>query len=129
MADAERAIDVLGRLKTMGVESSVDDFGTGYASLGYLKRLPVGELKIDRAFVHQMAVDARDAAIVRSTVALAHDLGLTVVAEGVEDGVTWRMLARIGCDAGQGYYLSRPLAAEPFADWLRGRDREVPFAA
>ncbi|HEY0583324.1 MAG TPA: EAL domain-containing protein, partial [Chloroflexota bacterium] len=85
MADATRALDVLGRLRVMGVGISIDDFGTGYSSLAYLKRLPVHELKIDKSFVANLAHDDNDAAIVRSTVGLAHDLGLTVVAEGVED--------------------------------------------
>jgi EAL domain-containing protein (putative c-di-GMP-specific phosphodiesterase class I) len=119
MADADRAIDVLGRLRAMGVQISIDDFGTGYSSLSYLKRLPVDEIKIDRTFVQQMAHDLRDVAIVRSTIALAHDLGLIVVAEGVEDSATWDLLVRHGCDHVQGYYLSRALPAQALTDWLR----------
>jgi diguanylate cyclase (GGDEF)-like protein len=121
MADAERAIDVLGRLRAMGVQLAIDDFGTGYSSLSYLKRLPVDELKIDRSFVRQMSSDQRDVAIVRSTIGLAHDLGLTVVAEGVEDLATWDMLARLSCDVVQGYYLARPLPAAAVAAWLQDR--------
>jgi EAL domain-containing protein (putative c-di-GMP-specific phosphodiesterase class I) len=119
MADAERAIDVLGRLRAMGVQISIDDFGTGYSSLSYLKRLPVDEIKIDRSFVQQMSADRRDLAIVRSTIGLAHDLGLSVVAEGVEDRETWELLADHGCDLVQGYYLSRPIPAEALTEWLQ----------
>jgi EAL domain-containing protein (putative c-di-GMP-specific phosphodiesterase class I) len=103
----------------MGVQISIDDFGTGYSSLSYLKRLPVDEIKVDRSFVQQMAHDPRDMAIVRSTIALAHDLGLSVVAEGVEDRATWDLLVRHGCDQVQGYYLSRALPADALTDWLR----------
>ncbi len=90
---------------------AVDDFGTGYASLGYLKRLPVDELKIDKSFVAGMGLDPKDLAIVRSTIGLGHELGLEVVAEGVEDGATWDLLARAGCDLVQGYYISQPVPA------------------
>ena len=118
MADAERAMDVLGRLRAMGVGISIDDFGTGYSSLAYLKRLPVDELKIDKSFVAHIASDDNDAAIVRSTIGLAHDLGLAVVAEGIEDEVTWDYLAGLGCDVAQGYFISRPLPVAAFGDWL-----------
>jgi len=119
MADAERALEVLTRLTALGVGLSVDDFGTGYSSLAYLKRLPVDEVKIDRSFVRDLATDEADAAIVHSTVGLGRSLGLQVVAEGVEDRATWDLLARMGCDVAQGYYLSRPLPAAAVADWLR----------
>jgi EAL domain-containing protein (putative c-di-GMP-specific phosphodiesterase class I) len=95
----------------MGVRLSIDDFGTGYSSLVHLKQLPVDELKIDRAFVRQLATDDNDAAIVRSTIALAHDLGLAVVAEGVEEPRACELLAAYGCDVAQGYYISRPVPA------------------
>jgi EAL domain-containing protein (putative c-di-GMP-specific phosphodiesterase class I) len=121
MTDADRAIDVLTRLRGLGVRVSVDDFGTGYSSLAYLKRLPVDELKIDRAFVQHIATDETDVAIVRSTIGLAHDLGLTVVAEGIEDSASWDMLAQLGCDVVQGFYLSPPLTAEALIVWLRRR--------
>jgi diguanylate cyclase (GGDEF)-like protein len=128
MADAERAIEVLGRLRSMGVRISVDDFGTGYSSLSYLKRLPVDELKIDRSFIRQIASDENDVAIVRSTIGLAHDLGLTVVAEGIEDRQSWDVLARLGCDVVQGHYVSRPLTADALVEWLR-RTPETEQAA
>jgi EAL domain-containing protein (putative c-di-GMP-specific phosphodiesterase class I) len=118
MADAARAMEVLERLRSMGVGVSIDDFGTGYSSLAYLKRLPVHELKLDKSFVAHMASDGNDAAIVRSTVGLAHDLGLSVVAEGVEDEQTWDLLARLGCDIAQGYFISRPLPPRGLREWL-----------
>jgi EAL domain-containing protein (putative c-di-GMP-specific phosphodiesterase class I) len=118
MADAARAMEVLTGLRAMGVSISIDDFGTGYSSLAYLKRLPVHELKIDKSFVAHMASDDSDAAIVRSTIGLAHDLGLSVVAEGVEDQQTWDLLAALGCDVAQGYYISRPLPALVLGEWL-----------
>jgi diguanylate cyclase (GGDEF)-like protein len=127
MADAARAMDVLGRLRGMGVGVSIDDFGTGYSSLAYLKRLPVHELKIDKSFVAHMASDENDAAIVRSTVGLAHDLGLQVVAEGVEDQQTWDLLAEVGCDVAQGYFISRPLPPLVLGEWLDSANREPRY--
>ncbi|MCF6745150.1 bifunctional diguanylate cyclase/phosphodiesterase [Blastococcus sp. KM273128] len=109
MKDPGRALEVLHRLRDLGVELSVDDYGTGHASLAYLTRLPVGTLKIDRSFVQTMELDAADRTIVRSTVDLAHSLGLQVVAEGVETRATWEELARLGCDSAQGYWLARPM--------------------
>jgi diguanylate cyclase (GGDEF)-like protein len=118
MADAARAMEVLTRLRQMGVGISIDDFGTGYSSLAYLKRLPVDELKIDKSFVLHMAHDENDHAIVRSTIGLAHDLGLSVVAEGVEDEAAWELLTALGCDVAQGYFVSRPLPANELRRWL-----------
>ena len=118
MADPARTIGVLGRLSSLGISISIDDFGTGYSSLGYLKRLPATEVKIDRSFVSGMLANPSDDAIVRSTVDLAHNLGLRSVAEGIEDPETWERLARIGCDAGQGYFLSAPLPSEALLPWL-----------
>jgi diguanylate cyclase (GGDEF)-like protein len=124
MADPVRARAVLERLSQMGVGLAVDDFGIGHSSLAYLKRLPVDELKIDRAFVAGMAVDRSDAAIVRSTIAIARDLGLRTVAEGVEDQECWDQLAMMGCDLGQGYLLARPMAARELERWLRARSAQ-----
>ena len=118
MADAHRTLEVLGRLRSLGIEIAVDDFGTGYSSLAYLGRLPVNELKIDRSFVGEIQTNAPNAAIVRSTITLGHDLGLRVVAEGVEDEATWRFLQRVGCDSVQGYWISRPLSAAALVEWL-----------
>ncbi len=120
MADVDRAGEVLAELVALGVRVSVDDYGTGYSSLAYLKRLPVDELKIDRTFVRDLGDDEADAAIVRSTVALGHALGLRVVAEGVEDEEAWDLLAEMGCDLAQGYYVCRPLPGPKLRRWLRG---------
>ena len=120
MADPRRAELTIARLAEAGFSVSIDDFGAGYTSLAHLKHLPVQQLKIDRSFVSSMQVDRSDALIVRSVVELGHNLGLTTVAEGVEDGATWDQLAALGCDVGQGYYLSRPLPAEQLEAWFTG---------
>jgi diguanylate cyclase (GGDEF)-like protein len=131
MADPARAEATLTRLSRIGLTLSVDDFGTGYSSLASLKRLPVDVIKIDKSFVMEMAVDASDAAIVRSTIDLAHNLGLRVVAEGVESEDAWRHLEALGCDFAQGYYLSRPLPADAATRMIRerGTGREVAAPA
>ena len=118
MSDPERSLVIVGRLSELGVRLSVDDFGTGYSSLANLKRLPIDELKIDRSFVSPMMQYESDLIIVRSTINLGHDLGLTVIAEGVEDELTLKRLATLGCDLAQGYHLSRPLAPDAFAAWV-----------
>ena len=120
MADPQRALNVLERLHGMGLRLSVDDFGIGYSSLAYLKKLPVSELKIDMSFIRNMDNDKDDETIVRSTVDLGHNMGLKVVAEGVETEAIWNMLREMGCDVAQGYYLSRPLAADALVQWIRG---------
>lgn len=119
MADPARAMDCLTQLNQMGLRLSVDDFGTGYSSLAYLKRLPVHELKIDQAFVQGLMKDRKDAAIVRAAIDLGHGMGLTQVAEGVEDQQTWHGLIALGCDMVQGSFLSMPLPAADLARWLR----------
>ncbi|WP_051318906.1 putative bifunctional diguanylate cyclase/phosphodiesterase [Chitinimonas koreensis] len=117
MEEPQRARDVLDKLRALGVRIAIDDYGTGYSSLAYLRRLPVTELKIDRAFVLELAHNPRDALIVRSTVELGRGLGLTVVAEGVEDAPTVALLAEMGCDRVQGYVFARPMAVAAFDAW------------
>jgi diguanylate cyclase (GGDEF)-like protein len=117
MDDPQRAESVLARLHAMGLPLSIDDFGTGYSSLAYLKRLPVKELKIDRSFVMHLDREDGDHKIVRSTIDLAHTLGLEVVAEGVENLAIWQVLRGLGCDLAQGYFVSRPLPADQFEAW------------
>lgn len=125
MHDPECSLDILTKLNKMGVGLSVDDFGTGYSSLSYLKRLPVQQLKIDRAFVSDMIDDTDDAMIVRSTVDLAHNLGLNTVAEGVENEATLKTLETMGCDLAQGYLISRPLSHDDFLSYLRAGEWSV----
>jgi diguanylate cyclase (GGDEF)-like protein len=117
MEDPQRALQTLQRLHDMGLRLSIDDFGTGYSSLAYLKRLPVHELKIDRSFVMNMERDLDDAKIVRSTIDLAHNLGLYVVAEGVETLKALKLLGGLLCDEAQGYLIARPMPAEEFSAW------------
>jgi len=118
MDDPQRALGTLERLHQMGLKLSIDDFGTGYSSLAYLKRLPVDELKIDKSFVMNMENDVQDAKIVRSTIDLAHNLGLSVVAEGLESAQSWKILAGLACDEAQGYFIAKPMPAHDFLTWL-----------
>jgi diguanylate cyclase (GGDEF)-like protein len=130
MDDPKRALGTLEALSARGFKLSIDDFGTGYSSLAYLRRLPVDELKIDRSFVQGMQHNAEDAKIVRSTIDLAHNLGLSVVAEGVEHAADLDMLAGLGCDEGQGYHLSRPLPLAEFQTWAaRWQTQPAPVAS
>ena len=126
IADPVHALQVLEQLNAQGVQLSIDDFGTGYSSMAYLKILPVHELKVDRSFVSHMTTNNRDAVIVRSTVELGRNLGLRVVAEGVEDGDTCQALDAVGCDAIQGYYISRPVTAEHLEEWLNQHQAAEP---
>jgi diguanylate cyclase (GGDEF)-like protein len=121
MADPRRAMGILERLRALGVRLSLDDFGTGHSSLSYLKRLPLDEVKIDRSFVMNMIEDDNDAAIVRTTIDLARNLGLEVVAEGVESQQIMNDLSALSCDVAQGFFLSRPLPAAELDGWLAAR--------
>jgi diguanylate cyclase (GGDEF)-like protein len=121
MSDPLRARAVVDRLSEIGVVLAIDDFGTGYSSLAYLKRLPIDELKVDRSFVSDMLTDENDAVIVRSTIELGHNLGLSVVAEGVESFDQWAELASLGCDVAQGYFLSPAVPARELKEWVQTR--------
>jgi len=123
MIDAERSLEVLTRLSTLGIRLSVDDFGTGYSSLSYLSRLPVNELKIDKSFVMNMENNSNDLIIVQTTIDLGHNLGLEVVAEGTENASDILRLQQLNCDKAQGYYFTKPLSAKEFKNW-----REKNFA-
>ena len=118
MKDPVHAKQILTRLRDMGIKISVDDFGTGYSSLAYLSKLPVNQIKIDKSFVLKMTSDESAAAIVRSTIDLGHELGLHVVAEGVENQEILEQLTALGCDSAQGYHISRPMSAAELATWL-----------
>ncbi|MBD8826082.1 EAL domain-containing protein [Pseudomonas sp. CFBP 13602] len=119
MREPEKALKVLNSLRDCGISLSVDDFGTGYSSLAHLKRLPVQELKIDQSFVRNLDETSEDAVIVRSTIEMSHNLGLKVVAEGVEYEHSLRLLERWNCDTAQGYLISRPLTAVAFEAWMQ----------
>jgi EAL domain-containing protein (putative c-di-GMP-specific phosphodiesterase class I) len=120
MSDVQKSLPILSQLADVGVLLSVDDFGTGYSSLAYLRRLPVQEVKIDKSFVLTMCTDVNGAVIVQTIIALGHQLGLRVVAEGVEDAPTLSRLGDMGCDVMQGYLASRPVPPDHFGAWLAG---------
>jgi EAL domain-containing protein (putative c-di-GMP-specific phosphodiesterase class I) len=126
LSDPVRTKRVLDKLDAMGVALSIDDFGTGYSSLAYLSQLPVNEIKIDRSFVLNMTRSDNDAVIVRSTIDLARNLGLQVVAEGVETEQAWDQLNELGCTLAQGYYLSQPMPAADLTKWLQCRPQQMP---
>lgn len=117
--DPNRAMEILNRLADMGAHISIDDFGTGYSSLAYLKKMPASEVKIDKSFVMDMLNNENDAAIVRATIDLAHNLGMQVVAEGVENRETADRLRELGCDLLQGYYFSKPIASNDLIEWIK----------
>jgi len=126
MADAEHTFAVLGELQRMGIRLSIDDFGTGYSSLAYLQRLPVDDIKVDRSFVLNMLKNSSDEAIVRSTIELAHNLGLRAIAEGVEDQATLDRLRALGCDRAQGFYMGLPMPLADLGPWLSTSEWGVP---
>lgn len=117
MEDPQAVIETLARLRDLGIDLMVDDYGTGYSSLRYLQQMPVTGIKIDQSFVRRMLTDADSAAIVRSTIELCHALKMQAIAEGVEDEPVWRALSGLGCDAAQGYYVGRPLPVGEFKAW------------
>ena len=119
MTEPISAIDNIRKLDNIGVQVSIDDFGTGYSSMAYLQKLLVAKIKIDKSFVIDMDKDQKDDVIVRSTIELAHNLGLKAVAEGVESAEVWERLKAMGCDSAQGYYMSKPLTPEKFAEWMQ----------
>ena len=121
MSDVNRTVESLEALAHAGISVSVDDFGTGYSSLTHLRQLPLREVKVDKSFVINMTTDPGDAAIVRSVIDLARNLGLEVVAEGVETAEAWDTLTTWGCDRVQGYYLAKPLPPEEMTAWLMDR--------
>ncbi|TNM61543.1 bifunctional diguanylate cyclase/phosphodiesterase [Streptomyces sp. NP160] len=123
VSDAAHGLEVAAQLVERGIELSIDDYGTGYSSLAHLNHLPARELKLDRAFTRRLLEDQRTATIVRATIDLAHDLGMRLVAEGVEDDATLQAITAIGCDVTQGYWHSRPLPASELTSWLHQRSR------
>jgi diguanylate cyclase (GGDEF)-like protein len=129
MEDPAHAQKVLDRLSALGLKLSIDDYGTGYSSLSYIMKLPVQELKIDQSFIRNMVGNDDLSTIVRSTIELGHNLGLMVVAEGVEDAAAWKMLQALGCDDAQGYYMSRPLDAVALVHWVKAREGIVRTSA
>jgi len=122
MEDPKQALSVLNRLKTKGIKLAIDDYGTGYSSLSQLKIMPVDELKIDLSFVLKLDESTEDQAIVQSTIDMGHKLGLTIVAEGVENRASWELLEEYGCDKLQGYYISKPQSSVDFIDWFKSYD-------
>jgi len=129
MANPARALDVLNRLNRMGVTLSIDDFGIGYSSLNYLKSLPIDVLKIDKSFVLNMSASPADEMIVRSTIELARNLSLRVVAEGIESHATYVALKAFGCEVGQGFHLGRPGPPEDVAWAPRGTAQPMSRAS
>jgi EAL domain-containing protein (putative c-di-GMP-specific phosphodiesterase class I) len=121
MVDPKVAKRTMQHLSEIGVSVAIDDFGTGYSSLAYLTDLPIGELKIDKSFVRAMSSDARNAIVVRSTIELAHSLGLRTVGEGIEDAFTLERLRTLGCELAQGFHLSRPIPAANLGPWWDAR--------
>jgi EAL domain-containing protein (putative c-di-GMP-specific phosphodiesterase class I) len=126
MEEPETALETLGKLRELGVTLSVDDFGTGYSSLSQLRKLPVQELKIDKSFVLKLDTEPQDQLIVKSTIDMAHGLGLKTVAEGIENLETWHILKSWGCETGQGFYMSRPVKAADLPATLESLQKLKP---
>ena len=116
--DTITALDILTRLRMKGFELSVDDFGTGYATMLQLKQIPYSEIKLDQAFIRDAATDRESRSIVEAAIALGQKLGLCVVAEGIEKQADWDLIAELGCDEGQGFYIAHPMPGEAIPDWL-----------
>ena len=127
LAEPSRVAEALEGMRALGMRVEIDDFGTGYSSLGRLMDLPIDAVKIDRRFVGPMVHDRRSEAIVRATIALAHDLALETVAEGVEDGATWDLLRAHGCDTAQGYHIARPMPVSEVPRWLDSWETGLGF--
>ena len=125
MTNPNKSIAVMNQLDKLNIEIAVDDFGTGYSSLTYLKRFPLSKLKIDKSFIMDMIYDDNDAIIVRSTIDLAHNLGMQVIAEGIEDKESQDLLSILGCELGQGYYISKPISADELEHWLTAQNDNI----
>jgi EAL domain-containing protein (putative c-di-GMP-specific phosphodiesterase class I) len=123
--DPDLAVQAMKRLNNMGLNLSIDDFGIGYSSLAYLKQLPVKELKIDKSFGLSLVNDGNSVVIVRSTIDMAHELGLNVVAEGVETSDAFKLLSNLGCDAIQGFYIAKPMPIEDMMQWMQNKNWEL----
>ncbi len=127
MHNAEESVGVMRQLKSLGIGLSLDDFGTGYSSLSYLKRFPIDVLKIDKSFVRDIPEDANDLAIVSAIIAMAHALGLKVIAEGVETDAQWHFLRDCGTQFAQGFYFGRPLPSSELEQVLAQQERAKAF--
>jgi EAL domain-containing protein (putative c-di-GMP-specific phosphodiesterase class I) len=122
---SERVRDSLARLRAAGIGVSIDDFGTGYSSLAYVQKFAIDYIKIDRSFVRHIADNRKDLALCEAIIAMAHKLDIRVIAEGIETREQWALLREVGCDYGQGYWFSRPLAAPDFEAWHRAHGEEL----
>ena len=129
MADAGQALTALEALAGLGISLAIDDFGTGYSSLAYLQRLPAKVVKIDRSFIQDMAEDARRRSLVAAMIGMLRGLGYRVVAEGVESGAVLDLLAGLGCEEAQGFFIGRPMSAEALDEWLRAVPERVALPA
>ena len=130
LSDPDQSISALELIQSSGIRVSIDDYGTGQSSLSYLQRLPVSEIKLDQSFVKTMTTDNANRVMVKSTIRMAHDLGLKIVAEGIEDQSCLELLTRYGCDIGQGWHISKPVTTAIFEkDWLISGLEEARLSA